>query len=202
MDWNIIESASYNPAVADLDNDGELEILYADFAGNMHAFWLDGSEHGSWPHAVYDPLEGLFRLASEPVIADLDNDGAAEVLFTSWAEKETNENGFLHVFSSTGTQLYKILLPAALSSSPNWNGAMAAPTIANIDSDADYELLIQTAYSGVVAYDLPGSAGARVLWSTGRGSYTRSGTASVPPPLIFADGFELGSTAAWSDTSS
>ena len=80
MDYNVIESASYNPAVADLDGDGELEILFSDFAGKLHAFWLDRTEHGPWPYPVYSAAEGFFRFASEPVVADLDADGAAEVL--------------------------------------------------------------------------------------------------------------------------
>ncbi len=33
-----------------------------------------------------------------------------------------------------------------------------------------------TSASGVVAFDLRGTAGARVLWRTGRGGYRRTGT--------------------------
>ena len=35
--------------------------------------------------------------------------------------------------------------------------------------------MIETAHSGLVAYDLPGTANARILWGTGRGSYLRNG---------------------------
>ena len=49
--------------------------------------------------------------------------------------------------------------------------------------DPDLELVVGTAHSGVVAYDLPGTAGARVLWGTGRGSYRRTALAPpLPPP--------------------
>ncbi len=51
----------------------------------------------------------------------------------------------------------------------------------NIDQDADLELVVNTAHSGVVAYDLPGTAGARILWGTGRGSYMRNGLAGTRP---------------------
>jgi uncharacterized repeat protein (TIGR01451 family) len=53
---------------------------------------------------------------------------------------------------------------------------MAAPTIANIDADADMELVLNTTHAGVVAYDLPGTANARLLWATGRGNYQRTGS--------------------------
>ncbi|MFN2225340.1 MAG: FG-GAP repeat domain-containing protein, partial [Anaerolineae bacterium] len=53
-DYGIIENNQPNPAVADLDGDGEQEILYASYDGRVHTFWLDGTEHGSWPYAVYE----------------------------------------------------------------------------------------------------------------------------------------------------
>ena len=69
------------------------------------------------------------------------------------------------------------------------SGGLGAPTLANLDADADLELVAGTSQSGVVAWDLPGSANARVLWSTGRGSLRRSGQA-LRADLIFADGFD------------
>src|SRR5439155_767888 len=67
----------------------------------------------------------------------------------------------------------------------SWNGSLSAPTIANIDSDPDLELVTATTASGVVAYKLPNTANARVLWGTGRGSYGRTGVSvavTAPPP--------------------
>ena len=161
----------------------------------MHAFWLDGTEHGSWPYQVWTPAVGHLRYASEPVAADLDGDGDAEVLFTTWTQKGSNANGSLYILSATGALLHQVPLPAALGST-TWNGALAAPTLANLDADPDLEVVLQTAHSGVVAYDLPGTAGARVLWATGRGSTLRAGT---PGPVeLFRDGFESGDTSGWS----
>ncbi len=173
--YNVIESAEPNPVVADLDGDGILEILYASYDGRLHAFWLDKTEHGSWPYSVFKPAEGFYRFASEPLVADLDNDGKAEVLFTSWSQHGSNQYGKLHILNWYGNPIYEVNLPAPRSSSAKWNGGMAAPTLANIDSDPDLELIINTVYSGVVAYDLPGTASAKVQWGTGRGSYQRDG---------------------------
>ena len=172
-DYNVIESAPPNPALADLDGDGVAEILHASYDGRLHAWWLDKTEHGAWPYAVYAASEGVYRFASEPVVADLDNNGKAEVIFTSWPEKGENRVGKLHILDALGGVLYTGDLPAPFSG--DWNGGLAAPTLANIDIDADYELVINTAHSGVIAYDLPGTAAARVLWGTGRGSFLRSG---------------------------
>lgn len=176
MDYNAIENIAPNPVTVDLDSDGMLEILFPSYDGKMHAFWLDKSEHGSWPYPVYSSAEGFFRFPSEPVVADLDNNGTPEVIFTSWTQKGSNRTGRLHILDNQGNPLKTVDLPPAFGGA-NWNGAMAAPTIANIDIDPELEIVINTAHSGVVAYDLPGTADAVVYWHTGRGSYLRNGAA-------------------------
>jgi hypothetical protein len=180
-DYNVIENNQPNPVVVDLDGDGQKEILYASYDGRVHAFWLDKTEHGAWPFAVYKAQEGVYRFASEPVVADLNNDGRAEVLFASWAQKGSGKTGKLHVLDWQGQLLHEVALPPAFGAE-DWNGALAAPTLANIDADPDLEVVLNTAHSGFVAYDLPGTANARILWGTGRGNYQRTRTA-VPGPL-------------------
>lgn len=174
-DWEVIENNVPNPAIADLDGDGKKEIVYPSYDGRMHAYWLDKTEHGSFPYSVYNPTDGYITFASEPAIADLDNDGQAEILFTTWVQKSTTNSGKLIILSSQGQLLQSVSLPAAYGTT-SWNGAMAAPTLANIDSDPDLEVVINSALSGVLAYDLPGTANARILWGTGRGNMWRSGS--------------------------
>ena len=181
-DYNVIENAVPNAVVADLDGDGIKEILYASYDGKVHAYWLDKTEHGSWPYTV--PTAGLpgddFRFASEPVVADLDNDGHAEVIFTTWPKKGTGGVGQLIILDYLGVELYRVDLPPALGGAGE-NGGLGAPTLANIDSDPDLEVVVGTIASGVVAYGLPNTANARILWGTGRGGYRR---AAEPPPVV------------------
>lgn len=150
-------------------------MLFASYDGRLHAFWLDRSEHGSWPFQVYDPAEGFFRFASEPAVADLNGDGKAEVIFASWVEKGSGATGKLHVLDYLGNPLHEVDLPPAFSG--DWNGALAAPTLADIDGDPDLEVVLNTVASRLVAYDLPGTPGAQVLWGTGRGNERRDGLA-------------------------
>ncbi len=184
-DYNEIETAVPNPVAADLDGDGRLEILFPSYDGKMHAYWLDKTEHGSWPYVV--PVTGVggdtFRFASEPVVADLDNDGQAEVIFTSWPRKGGGRVGHLHILNSMGIELHRVSLPAPAIGG-TWNGGLGAPTLANVDADADLEVIVGTTASGVVAYDLPGSSNARVLWGTGRGGYRRTGGVEQPSLTI------------------
>ncbi|MGW8250296.1 MAG: FG-GAP-like repeat-containing protein [Anaerolineales bacterium] len=174
-DYAVIENNQPNPAVADLDGDGNLEIIYSSYDGRVHAFWLDKTEHGNWPFEVTTSSDSMLYFASEPVVADLDNNGLAEVLFTSWAQKGSDKTGRLYIVDHMGNLLSQTSLPAAWDGS-SWNGALPAPTLANIDGDPSLELVVNTAHTGLVAYDLPGTTQARILWGTGRGNFQRSGS--------------------------
>src|SRR5206468_1488275 len=118
-----------------------------------------------------------------------DNDGHAEVIFASWPKKATGRVGQLHVLNYLGVELYRIDLPAPAIGA-TWNGSLSAPTIANIDSDPNLELVLGTVASGVVAYKLPNTTGARILWGTGRDNYGRTGEAitvasgDTTPPTV------------------
>ena len=187
-DYNVIENAVPNAVVADLDGDGFMEILYSSYDGKVHAYWLDKTQHGSWPYTV--PTSGApgddFRFASEPVVADLDNDGHAEVIFTTWPKKGVaNARGQLIILNYLGQEIHRVDLPLPLGGG-TYNGGLGAPTLANIDSDPDLEVVVGTIASGVVAYDLPNTANARVLWGTGRGSYRRTG-ALIQPNISIGD---------------
>jgi uncharacterized repeat protein (TIGR01451 family) len=172
QDYHTIESVQPSPVTVDLDSDGNLEIVYPSYDGKMHAFWLDKTEHHSWPYAIY--TGGHYRFASEPAVADLNEDGYAELVFASWTQKGSGLTGKLHILDYWGNPVHEVSLPAPYGGS-DWNGALAAPTLANIDADADLEVILNTAHSGFVAYDLPGTENARVLWGTGRGNYRRTG---------------------------
>ena len=178
-DYSVIQDDQPNPVVADLDGDGQKEILFPSYDGRLHALWLDKTEHYGWPY-VLGKGDGVIRYASPPAVVDLDHDGKAEVIFTTWTQAGSNKYGELVILDYQGHLLGSVELPHA--SGDDWGGSLAAPTVANIDGDPDLEVLVGTADAGLVAYDLPGTAGARVLWGTGRGGFERSGVALVPEP--------------------
>lgn len=180
-DYNRTERRRPYPVVEDLDGDGIREILFASYDGGVHAFWLDKTEHGNWPYMVYDPAEGFDRYASAPSIVDFDNDGYAEVVFCSWVQKTTDPAsarvGKLHILSWDGTVLYETNLPPPLSTARYWNGSLTSPAIGNVDGDPDMEIVVNTVYSGLVVYDMPGTENAHVLWRRDRAG---------PSPTVYA----------------
>ncbi len=169
-DFNVIQTVSPNPVLADLDGDGQLEILYASYDGRVHAWWLDKTEHGSWPFTV--PGTGI-QFASEPVVADLDNDGKAEILFGTWGEAASNGTGSLVVLNWKGELLFETPLPAVANT---WNGVLGAPTLVNLDNGPELEVVVGTRATGVAVYRIPNSVSTGIRWSTGRGNFRRDGT--------------------------
>ncbi len=173
-DYAVIESVQSNPVLADLDGDGKKEILYASYDGRLHAYWLDKTEHGSWPWAV--PGSGI-RFATEPAVADLDGDGKAEVVVGTWTETASGQRGALAILDWQGRLLRQVTLPASFPAAGGTNGALGAPTLANLDAGPEVEVLLGTSHSGVVAYRIPGSVATGIRWGTGRGNLLRNGVA-------------------------
>jgi len=177
--------------IGDAGDDGMLDLLTLDARGSIRRASLEADqwvqeELVTWSDRSTNAAAGTDRL----FLADLDNNGQAEVIFTTWTQKSSSQTGKLYILSSQGAILQAVSLPAAVGG--GWNGGLPAPTLANLDSDADLEIVINTSASGLIAYDLPGTANARILWGTGRGSFLRSGsiltgslaasTWSVTPP--------------------
>ncbi|GMU44410.1 MAG: VCBS repeat-containing protein [Xanthomonadales bacterium] len=182
-----IEDAVVNAVPADLDGDGQREILFQSYDGKLHAWWLDKTEKHSWPYTI--PGTG-FRFGAEPAVADLDGDGDAEVIFTTWPQKGGNAVGQLLVLSHQGVLLTSVNLPAPRGG--NWNGGLAAPTLAQLDADPNWEAVVGTSRSGVVVYELQGSAATAIRWGTARGNLLRNGQppATGPANALFRNGFE------------
>ncbi len=181
QDYNRIESCYPNPTVADVDNDGILEIFYPSYDGKVHGFRLDKTEFGQWPYSVTIASEGFIRFASEVLAADLDGDGTTEIIFGSWTEKSSGQTGRLHILTGLGESLFTVNIP---QNAGEWNGIIGAPTLADIDGNGDLELVAGTSATGVIAFDLPGASGGKISWSTGRGSYLRNGAIETDLPDI------------------
>jgi len=122
-------------ALADLDQDNELEMV-VNLLHSVFAFNNDGSAiSGLWPK--YNIT--IRPLASHPVIADLDNDGFAEII-------EGDGAGLLHIWRYDG-QVYSSSTttnpwPMVLGEFAQYGHfANEAPAIGNLDSDPEPEIV-------------------------------------------------------------
>ncbi|MGB5286635.1 MAG: VCBS repeat-containing protein, partial [Polyangiales bacterium] len=140
-------------------NDG---FLYA-FDSDAQLLWRFNYTHG---HQV--------MYASEPVVADLNQDGSPEVLFATYGAPNVQSSGNLVVLAADGTLLHDIALPNP-GSNGNGNGAPAAPSVGDLDGDGELEIFVQTFDHGLDVFTVPGSGTACLPWPTARGGPLRMG---------------------------
>jgi hypothetical protein len=160
------------PAIVDLQGDANLEIVVSLNDYRMHAYDASGVE--LWR---YDFSQGRdVAFASEPTIADLNQDGSAEVLFATFGAPEVTDSGALFVLAADGTELFVVPLPNP-GKNGNGNGAPAAPTVGDWDGDGTLEVFVQTFDHGLDVFTIPGSAENCLLWATARGGPLRTGSA-------------------------
>jgi len=116
--YNGVRSA---PALADLDGDGDPEIVLVVNQGTVNAFHVDGTPVAGWP--VVTPLAGL---GSSPCIHDFDGDGDDDVVFGA-------TDSSLYVVRGDGTALpgWPVKVGAKIQSSP---------VLIDADGDGDYEI--------------------------------------------------------------
>jgi hypothetical protein len=169
---NIVDTTP-SPSVANLDGNPGLEILVPAYDGLLYAFRPDGTV--MWDYEFAKPGEP-FAGASEALVADLNGDGAPEIIFTTYTSGSPglpDRPAHLVILNENGAELQRVEIAG--------RGSMAAPTIADVDGDGKLELVISLkdspggGLSGVQIWDLPGSSTNCVLWGTGRGGWLRQG---------------------------
>ena len=72
------QATQSTPAIGDLDDDGDLEIVFGDELGRVHAIHHDGGLVDGFPIQLTGEARGT------PIIWDIDNDGLIEVGILGW----------------------------------------------------------------------------------------------------------------------
>merc|ERR1711991_785665 len=82
----------------------------------------------------------------------------------------------VHVLNYRGESLGNLIVPPAKKDDQFIGGnGVVSITVANVDGDPEYELVLQTTLGGIVVMDLPNSKNAKILWAMEHGNPMRSG---------------------------
>ncbi|MDY0004712.1 MAG: VCBS repeat-containing protein [Polyangia bacterium] len=160
-------------ATVDLQGDSRPEIIVSLNDWFMYAFDAEGGE--IWRHNYSHGKSIMF--SSEPIIADLNQDGSPEVLFTTYGDPDSSDSGYLVILAADGELLWDIPLPNP-GHNGNGNGAPAAPAVGDLDGDGELEIFVQTFDHGMDVFKVPGSGTSCMLWPTARGGPLRMGQPS------------------------
>ena len=130
---SLSSEAIYPPAVADIDNDGEVEIVRAAFgllgAPLSYALERDGSDSPGWPVS----LDGN-RIFYSPALSDLDGNGTMEVIVCA----RSGSIGLVYILNADGSPF-----------SDNWpveldSGPATTPSIGDIDVDGTKDIVVHS----------------------------------------------------------
>ncbi len=134
------------PTVADLNNDGTLEIILntggVPNAGRVYLMDNLGADLPGWPLNFDNHW-----MINAPAVADLDGDGILDIIT---GERVASAQGFVHAIKMDGTPI-----------NANWPVEVAAtpaftPSIADMDNDGSLDVVIAASSAGMYIFDNQG----------------------------------------------
>ena len=167
--WN----RSSSPVIADIDADGQNEIVFGHQDGMVRAYEGDGSL--KWATAAVPTVNtgngcngqgGASAVDSSPAVADIDEDGTPEVIVGVGSTWVANQNGGIIVFDGkTGAKEWGSALGRdtgdvwANSGSPDgWcEGVFSTPSIGDIDGDGHLDVVFASFDFYICAVDRTGT---------------------------------------------
>ena len=121
--YNAITVVQSSPLIYDINNDGNPEIFFGDDAGYFHGIDNNGNDLNGFPIQLEGNNSDIW---GSPVAGDIDNDGEIEFVISS-------KNKHCYVIDQYGN------IELDFESS---HYLMATPSLANLDSDNDLEIIV------------------------------------------------------------
>lgn len=113
------------PAIADLDGDGEVEIVAGSEDGNVSAWNLDGNDVPGWPINIGQPV------ISSPAVGNIDGDANHELEVVVGAD-----DGKVYAWHHNGNAVggWPVDIPGSL--------VLTSPALTDLDENGDLEIVI------------------------------------------------------------
>lgn len=167
-EFDLHDTASTTPAVADLDGDGLYEIIVPSDITDNPAAGIDRqggilavlSNYGlpnidGWADQIFSTTSADFRgkfidqaLWSSPKVADIDNDGELEIIHGTSNFFKDARGQFIKIWNADGTE------QATLETKGQ---TLAAPMLADLDGDGNDEIIATTTMGYVYAWKADGT---------------------------------------------
>ncbi len=151
-------SSVSKPVLADLDNDGDYDLIAGDALGNIAYFENTGTATApgfTQQTGAANPLDGVDVGAySVPELADLDGDSDLDLIIGA--------RNSLHYFENTGTETNPGFTQRTGAANP-FDGIQAGsdngPELTDLDGDGDLDLVLWKHYGDIDYFENTGSAG-------------------------------------------
>jgi hypothetical protein len=142
----------YAPALGDIDNDGDADLLLGTWNEGVHVYRNEGSKQE--PRFVRDTAATIrFERGSNftPALADIDGDGDLDLLVGE-------ASGELNLVRNTGSATSPVFKVESENFQAVDSGRRSHPALADLDGDGDLDLLLGHENSGAVYYRNDGNA--------------------------------------------
>jgi hypothetical protein len=171
-----------SPAAADLDGDGDKEIVIGARDGMLFVVAYDGSSWSKvWSRQLADDLmaqgapsscenTAITEIESSVAIADLDNDGQQEIIVTVGGNPSRHRNGGLLVYSFVSPWTFTMISgwpqprlddlgSGAGINLPDgcWDGFTSSAALGDLDGDGDLEIITEFLNRRIYAWHHDGS---------------------------------------------
>ena len=160
------------PSLADINGDGNLEVVVGMADGTLRAYAANGDMLWKVNFA-----KGRHLFSSEPVIGDVDGDGKLDIVYGLYSPDRTADDAAgIYAVNAEGHSLPGFPLKLTEEGS-TIKGVRASPTLADFDQDCKLEIIAGSRSGTVYAWDLQAAYNTDLLpWPTGRHDNQRSGT--------------------------
>jgi len=149
--WDVPDVGSYSaPAFADLDNDGDYDLMLGEASGYVYGYENIGDNINPYWQAKSSWNTADVGVNSDPILADLDNDGDYDILIGT-------TTGTCQAYKNTGT-----VYSPVWTNEDTWDvpdiGGYSSPALADLDGDGDYDIVVGDDGGISYAYENIGSS--------------------------------------------
>ncbi len=169
------------PVLADMDNDGALDIVAAAFDGNIYVFDADGGDVAGWPVEVryQGPFGGSVpppnRIFTTPAVADFNADGFPDlVVGSSQTIGEGGNSGAVYLVDGRGTA-------APTPYFENWPVTMTSLNLFPLVAEGVTNAAVVGTFDGVLAAAAHGNGSSPLIMPADPGEQL---ALSTYPPFI------------------
>jgi len=149
------------------DHDNHVDVLSFNHDHEIAFRYWNGAElvdHPGWPKNFFP------YLPSPPVVGNVDNDDAEEIIIATYDPARNPSSGHLLVYALDGSLKDFIDVPG---------GVKHIPCLSDVDSDGSMDVIYRSLFGQVYVQNFGAHNADRVSWATHRGNYSRDGRRGV-----------------------